>query len=207
MSEQNNVIIMLRDVRLSFPDIWRPYVNKDGTPGKFGGKFIMPPDHPVMSKLRDAIAEVANAKWGAKGPEMLKALIASDRVCLHNGDTKADQEGYAGNWFVSANSKVQPAVFAPDGKTKLTEAGGKPYSGCFVNAQIDVWAQDNANGKRINAQLRGLQFLRDGDAFGGGSVSQPDEFEEVEGASADADAPGVPAGDNPWGDDPAAGLV
>ena len=34
-----------------------------------------------------------------------------------------------------------------------------------------------------------MQFLRDGEAFGGGAVAQADEFDVVEGAEADADAP------------------
>lgn len=33
------------------------------------------------------------------------------------------------------------------------EADGLVYSGCYVNARIELWAQDNANGKRVNAKL------------------------------------------------------
>lgn len=49
-----------------------------------------------------------------------------------------------------------------------------------MNASIELWAQDNKQfGKRINAQLRGVQFLRDGDAFAAGSPASEDEFEDL----------------------------
>ena len=71
--------------------------------------------------------------------------------------------------------------------TYTVEADGLPYSGCYVNASIELWAQDNNYGKRINASLRGVQFYRDGDAVaGGGGPASEDEFDDLaEGADAD----------------------
>lgn len=81
--------------------------------------------------------------------------------------------------YVSARSKTRPSVFDQQ-RQELTESDGKPYSGCYVNASIELWAQDNDFGKRVNAQLRGVQFLRDGDAFGGGArPADADEFDEI----------------------------
>jgi hypothetical protein len=71
-------------------------------------------------------------------------------------------------------------------KTPLTEADGKPYAGCYVNASIELWAQDNNYGKRVNASLGGVQFARDGDAFAGGGAASEDEFDDLTaGANAD----------------------
>jgi hypothetical protein len=58
------------------------------------------------------------------------------------------------------------------------EPGGKaaPYAGCYVNATIVVWAQDNEHGKRINAQVKAVQFFKDGEAFGAAAVNPDDEF-------------------------------
>jgi tripartite-type tricarboxylate transporter receptor subunit TctC len=47
----------------------------------------------------------------------------------------------------------------------LTEDDNKPFAGCYVNATIRLWAQDNQYGKRINAQLRAVQYVKDGAAF------------------------------------------
>ena len=63
---------------------------------------------------------------------------------------------------------------------------GRIYSGCFVNATVEIWAQDNKNGKGLRCTLLGIQRVRDGDAFGGGSRPDADDFDDVsEGADAD----------------------
>jgi hypothetical protein len=87
---------------------------------------------------------------------------------------------------------MRPLAINAD-KSVLTEADGVIYSGCYVNMQIALWAQQNNFGKRVNAQLRGIQFLRDGEAFSGGGVANPDEFDAVE-ADADGAAPEAAAG-------------
>ena len=195
-------VIMLANVRLAFPSIFQMSSVKPGDKPAFSASFLMPPDHPAILIVQQAITMVANTKWGDQAAEILRALIAGDRVCLHNGDSKSQFDGYAGNMFVSARSPSRHLVIAQD-RSLLAETDGKPYSGCYVNAQIAVWAMQNSYGKRVNAQLRGVQFLRDGDAFGGGAVAQAEEFEVIE--SGDADAP-VPTAAN-WDTPPAAPAV
>lgn len=186
---------MLKNVRLAFPQLWTPtQVNGEGKPA-FSAAFLLTPGHPDIETMKKAIREVAIGKWGAKAQDILKALIAGDKVCLHNGDLKSNYDGFAGNQYVSARSYVRPLVIGQD-RSPLAEEDGKPYAGCYVNAQVALWAQQNNYGKRVNAQLRGVQFLRDGDAFGGGSVAKPDEFDTVD-DSADGAAPA----DDGWGDD------
>jgi hypothetical protein len=74
---------------------------------------------------------------------------------------------------------VRPTVINRD-RTPLTAADGVIYSGCHGNVQVEVWAQDNSYGKRINAQLLGVQFTRDGDSFGGGTQpAKPDDFADL----------------------------
>jgi hypothetical protein len=132
-------------------------------------------NHERVAKAMRAAAE---AKWGKKGAEMLAALIDKDQVCLHNGVEKSIKyPEYAGMLYVSARSQVRPAVF--DGqKRPLTEADGKPYSGCYVNGVVDVYA--SVIGKNwVTAQLQGVQFYSDGDSFGGGRPADADDFDNV----------------------------
>ncbi len=110
---------------------------------------------------------------------MLKTLRSTLKVCLHDGDKKAEYEGYPNNKFVSASNKARPRVVDRDNSI-LVQADGRPYAGCYVNAVIDIWAQDNNFGKRINASLSGVQFLRDSDAFAGGGVAGEDDFDNIE---------------------------
>jgi hypothetical protein len=66
-------------------------------------------------------------------------------------------------------------------KSPLTEADGVVYSGCYVNGIIDLWAQNNNYGKRINATLLGVQFAGDGEAFSsGGSSASADDFDDID---------------------------
>jgi hypothetical protein len=179
--------IKLTNVRLSFPELFTAKAGQDGGEPAFTANFLLDPADPQIGMVNAAINQVAKDKWGAKAEAVLKQMRAADKVCLHDGDTKAQYAGYEGNMFVASRSKTRPLVIDRD-KSPLTEADGKPYSGCYVNVTLDLWAQDNSFGKRVNAQLGGVQFCRDGDAFsGGGSVADADDFEAItEGADAES---------------------
>lgn len=177
--------IKLENVRLAFPALFEAKtVNGEGEPA-FSASFLMSPNHPAVQTLQDAFEAVGKDKWGAKWPTIKKEITAKDRFALHDGDTKADYAGFAGNMFVSARNKTRPLVIDRD-KSPLTSADGRPYAGCYVHASIELWAQDNNYGKRINASLRGVQFFKDGDAFAGGGAASDDEFDDIaDGATAD----------------------
>lgn len=173
--------IKLDNVRLVFPQLFEAKtVNGEGAPA-FSASFLMEPDHPAVKALNAAFEAIGKDKWGAKWPNVKKEIEAKDRYALHDGDTKADYAGFAGMMFVSARNKSRPLVIDRD-KSPLTAADGRPYAGCYVNASIELWAQDNNYGKRINASLRGVQFFNDGDAFAGGGAASDDEFDYVESA-------------------------
>lgn len=203
----------LRDARLAFPNLWKPY--KDS----FGARLIIPPDHvqtirtkPYMKDGKieapsdwDAIVAfgiklpadkkakiktipllkqiglaIAREKWQTKGDAIFKALEVQDKLFLHNGNTKAEYEGFEGNFFVAANAKTKPSTF-DQMRNEVGEGDGVIYSGCFVVGSCDFWAQDHKDhGKRLNSGLRGVQKLRDGDAFtGGGKAADADDFDDI----------------------------
>jgi hypothetical protein len=69
-----------------------------------------------------------------------------------------------------------------------------PYSGCHANAIINIWAQNNKWGKRVNAGLTGVQFLRhDVRLSGAGKVASLEEFGVV---ATDADGAAPASGGN-----------
>ena len=175
--------IRINNVRLAFPQLFEANtVVGEGKPA-FSASFIIPRDHPQIAHIKQALAATAEAKWGAKGESTLKALLASDKVALHNGDTKSNYQGFEGNYYISARNPVRPLCVGPD-KAPLAQSDGKLYAGCYVNVILEFWAQDNAYGKRINATLMGVQFHADGDAFSGGGAASVDDFDAVDGAQA-----------------------
>lgn len=177
--------LVIQNTRLAFPAIFEAK-SVAGEEPAFSASLILPPDHPQMGEINDAIEAVAKEKWGAKAPEMLKQIRAKGNVCLHDGDEKASYDGFEGNFYISARSKTRPLILDRD-KTPLTQSDGRPYGGCYVVAVLELWAQDNQFGKRVNAQLKGVQFYRDGDAFTGGAPADESDFDDLsDGADAAA---------------------
>jgi hypothetical protein len=185
--------VILSDVRTSYFYGFEPYKGDNGD--SYCSHFLMAPDHPGVALIKAAQRRAATAMWKDGAEAMLQALAKQDRLCLHDGDTsKPGVDGYKGMLFVSGNSKKRFTIVDGD-RSPLTAADGRPYSGCYVNAIVQVWAQQNKWGKRINAQISGVQFLRHGESFGGGRVAAPEEFGVVSGAGADSAAPaGASAG-------------
>ena len=97
--------IMLKNVRLSFAQgLFAPQVipgaDANAKP-KFNCGLLLPPDHPQIAEIRAKTVKVANEKWAAKAPGILKGLEKQDRLALHDGDVKPNYDGYPGNLFLS----------------------------------------------------------------------------------------------------------
>jgi hypothetical protein len=175
------VRIQLKNVRLSFHDLFERGTYEGKEVG-YSATFILPPDHPQIDEIRRAERKVHADKWGTK-----KVSLKADSGVLRDGDEKAHIDGFEGMLYIKANTEKRPGVFDRN-LDPLTKDDGRPYSGCYVNAVIDVWAQDNGYGKAIRAGLGGVQFLRDGDSFGGAAPARADDFDAVDGDDEFADA-------------------
>lgn len=178
--------ILLKDARLAFPNLFEPTtVAGEGKP-RYSATLLIPADHPQLDEIRKKIEAVAKEKWKDKAASTLTSLYKTGKVALHDGDEKAQYDGFPGNFFVAAASQESaPPTVVDQLRQPLTPKSGKPYAGCYVNASLEFWAQDNQWGKRINCTLRGVQFYKDGDSFSAGRPADADEFEEVsEGADA-----------------------
>lgn len=179
--------ILLKDVRLAFPNLFEPTtVAGEGKP-RYSATLLFPADHPQLADIKTKIDALAKDKWREKAAGILAGLYKTGKVALHDGDEKAQYDGFSGNMFVAAASQENaPPTVIDQARNALSAKSGKPYAGCYVNASLEFWVQDNQWGKRVNCTLRGVQFLRDGDSFSAGRPADADEFEEVtEGAGAD----------------------
>ena len=176
--------VMLKNVRLSYPSLFKPS-GYQGSEPKYSATFLMEDGSEQHKALKAAILSVAEEQFADKAKAVLKKQDDNSmrRLLKHGNDNVDDEgevrDGYADMVTIKASNKTAVRVIGR-GKQDLTEADGIPYAGCYVNAQIDLWAQDNAYGKRINCTLRGVQFVRDGEAFGGGRPAAADEFDELE---------------------------
>jgi len=182
--------VKLNNVRTSYFYGFEGFKDPDDpTKISFPSHFLMAPDHPGVALVKAAQRAAAVAMWKDKADEMLQALAGQDRLCLHSGNiSKAGNPDYKDLLYVSGNAKRRFTIVDAD-RSILTAKDGRPYSGCYVNAIIQVWAQNNKWGKRINAQIAGVQFLRHGEAFGGGRLAAPTEFDAIDASGADGAAP------------------
>lgn len=170
--------VKLKNVRLSFPDLFEAveYEKGDGKP-RFNATFLVEPGSENDKAIRAAIQAEANEVFGKTAASMLKQFEGnSQKMCYLDGDTK-EYDGYKGMWYIACHSKTRPTVLDRN-KSPLVAADGRPYAGCYVNASIEIYAQNTAN-KGIRAGLKGVQFVEDGDAFGGGAPASPDEFDDL----------------------------
>ena len=174
--------IMLLGVRLSFPGLFNAEAFKPGDDPKFKATFLVPKNDPQVKAVEAKILAVLKEKYPQKADALLKSIRGNpNKFCWQDGDTKS-YDGYEGVMALSAKSTARPTVIAAD-RSPLVEADGKPYAGCYVNASVDFFVYDSS-GVGVSASLRGVQFVRDGDSFGGGRPADADEFDAVEGADA-----------------------
>ena len=161
--------IKIKDARLSFPSLFKKS-SFNGKEGKYEATFLIPKSdektyNEIMSGIKELLAENKNAK------------VAKDKLCIKDGDD-IDYDGYEGMWAVKASNNVRPTVINRD-KSQLAEEDGVLYAGCYVNAIIELWFQNNQYGKRVNANLLGVQFVKDGEPFGTEKVADADEFDDI----------------------------
>jgi hypothetical protein len=176
-TKDNPLIVRLKRVRLSFPNLHRPkgFAGDPNSKPAYSATFLLNKKaHAAeIAAIKKATEHAIKEEWKGKAPSGLK-------LCLRDGSEKADTDGYGDEVMFVAARNEKP-VFVVDGKLqKLDEASGKPYAGCYVNAVIRLWAQDNKFGKRVNASLGNVQFVADGEAFGESARAPEDDFEEIE---------------------------
>ncbi len=171
--------VKLTNVRLAFPELFEAtQVNGQGD-FKFRATFLIDKKRKdLIDAIEQAIKKVATDKWGAKAESVLKSIRGNSmRFNFRDGDEKAEYDGYADHMYIGASNKARPLVIDRD-RSPLTAQDARPYSGCYVNATITLFAYDN-QGKGISASLGGVQFYRDGDAFAGGGVASEDDFDDL----------------------------
>jgi hypothetical protein len=205
MSQQANpYIVMLTNVRASFPTLLKPEASfKDG-PLKFSCDFLMPPDHPDLQRMYSVIQLVAADKWKEQAQAVLSMIQAERKFrCFGRGEERINQkkmvpyDGYPGMFYVTGLSDSQPVLVQEDGtpvdarnQMAVQAEVRKIYGGCYVNACIKFFPQNNEAGRAIRCELIAVQFLSDGQPFGEGPIDLTGMFSAVPGAGAAQQMPG-----------------
>ena len=163
------VKIKLPNVRMGFPNLFKREVF-EGKTGKYSATFLIPKEEEKLyEELQEAIEQAirdANIR------------VPRDRWCIKDGDDRPEY-GHEGSWTLKASSNDRPVV-VDQRKQPLMEEDEVMYSGCYVNALVSFWIQNNKFGKRVNANLHAVQFAGHGDPFGRAPVDLDKYFDEVQ---------------------------
>ncbi len=182
--ETRNMKITIQ-TRIAFAAIWEAeaYENNDPTFNLKG--IIDPSDAATIKKIEDAMDAVAKEKWKEKASTILDNMTRTGNKAdtfFRRGPYKnkdgMPHVGFENMFYFSTSSATRPLVIDRN-KTILTPADGRPYSGCYCNVQVEIYAQDNKHGRGIRATLKGIQFVKDGEAFSGGPPASPDDFADL----------------------------
>ena len=178
--------VKLSNVRLSYNDLFQAKEFKagDGKP-RYSATFLVEPGSEADKAIRAAIRQAAKDTYLDKAEKTLKSFEGNNmRMCYLDGEAKDEIEGYAGNWYLASHASARPTVVDRD-RTPLNQADGKPYSGCYVNAIIDIYGQ-TGDKQGIRAGLKGVQFFKDGAPFGGGAPARVDDFDAFDDLDSEA---------------------
>jgi len=192
--------VLLLNWRLSFADLYQPgkpmrdQETGEMREGKFKANFLQEKGTANFKSENKKIQAASHAtkvkKYGEDEKKWPK--YKPEKVFMRDGDLE-DWDGYEGCIYISASTDEKPQLITrhKDSKGDWIEAKpGQIYSGCYVNALIQLWCQDNVHGKRLNARLKVVQFHAKGEAF---SSSGPVDVNEKFGSIEEDDGEGMGA--------------
>jgi hypothetical protein len=188
LGEMNLISSGDQKIRLAFPALWVPTAMKptkeNPNPKKqHSATFLVPKGSKMEKLINDTIDKVAKAAWGRDSAEIIESVKNNtNKSCWINGDSieKRKLDGYPGNMALTAKNDRRPTVLARDG-TQVGEGDeGAPYAGCYVNAQVEIWAQVKGQGAPgLRCSLLGVVYHSKGDSFGGGRVASKDDLADL----------------------------
>ena len=152
--------MILKNVRLSFPSLFKK-AEFDGVATKFEATFLVDKDNQssLVDQVNTAIDKFLEGKFPKGAPKSIKRTVFTD------GDTK-DYSGYENQMAFKGSNTKRPTVINRD-KSPIVEEDDVLYAGCYVNAIVDLWYSDHPKGgKQVLGNVMGVQFVKDGEAFG-----------------------------------------
>lgn len=137
-----------------------------------------------ITVLRNMVTEAAVAEWGEKARDMLKngaikhPFLDGDGPQGVSKKTGERYKGYEGTIFVRCGTYQKPGIF--DRAAHPTDDPQVAYAGAYAYPVLNAYTWTNEqNGKGVSLGLSLVQFVKDGDKFGGGAAqADPSKFFE-----------------------------
>lgn len=170
-------LVIVPKVRFSWMRVFKPELNQDSGELEYSVTLLFPkencPESPnaaeILAEFKDYLKSVAVEKFGAKLPPNFKPG-------LRDGDVEQNSDGEPRNpgcYYISTKSKYKPQM-VNGARMEVKDTDGWK-SGDWGSVQLSVFAYDNKS-KGISAGLRAIQFIEHGEAFGGSSAADVNDF-------------------------------
>ena len=191
MANERADVVVLKNVRLSFPKLFKAERSTAESAPKYSAAFLIDPQSDQgkanIKALKAAIEHVKTKTWADKADKIYNT-IEWDRKPLRDGNKATNAEGdiyngYEDMYFAVASSpeKRRPQVLDRS-KRPVTEEDGVIYGGCYVDAVVSVYAvtDKDKGGNGVFASLEIVRFRKDGEAFGSGAIDADDYLDDLE---------------------------
>lgn len=180
--------LILRNVRLSFPKLFKPEASVKDGPEKFGATALIDPNDPEFGKANMAAAKAAKkavmeAEWPGRDVK-----FKDKRCCISKGEDNISEAtgeiyaGYEGMWAVTGKNNQRPTLVYRD-KRPIEEKDIQKvlYGGCRSDMIFDLYTikDPDKGGNGLFATLELVRFRADDESFGSGGAS-PDELEDLD---------------------------
>lgn len=173
---------------LSFPALFAPKAPAPGAKERFSATLIFDKEaqkDPAFAKLKDAAAEAAKAKWGAKLPSNMRSPFRD-----------AGEKSYAGyepgHIFINAWSQSQPGVV--DGKRNEILEAKEVFAGQLARFRVKAFAYEAQGNKGVAFGLEHVQIVKKDAPRIDGKIAANMAFDDMDLSEdkemvADSDAP------------------
>lgn len=184
---------MLPAVRISYPALFKARGMKDDDgvekDPRFSAAFILDKkEHrKIITEINAEVQRLAMETWG-RVPKKFKHPIRDGAEFTDEDDELKD--GYSDDVVgLSATSKNRPHVV---GRKKEPLEEEDVYGGCYVNVVVTLYSWEHkTGGYGVSCNLGPVQFVKNGERFGGGTIDADEVFDEL-GEDDDDDEDGAP---------------
>lgn len=177
MANNNPAHIVLRNVRLSYTHLDKPYAQQPGQEPKYSATVLVPKNPANNRALIDAAIKEATARALEK---FGKAFPATPKISVHDGDGVRPSDGQPfgdeckGHWVFTASSKTPVSVV--DLNLQPILDANQIYSGMYANVGVTFFGYNAPQNKGIGVALDNVQKIADGEQLGGQRASVEDDF-------------------------------
>lgn len=154
---------MTGPVRIAFPALFSPKVDKESGKTAYGGTLLFEPGADI-EPLKVAVRETAVAKWPGITPAQLQLPFADQSLKAAHSPQYA--KTFTTGVYINASTQFGPAVLLPNGDVATTDSKAF-YAGMICRVKLNAYAWEFKGKRGVSFGMIALQKLADGERWGG----------------------------------------